>query len=134
MVIRQYIQNWETYKRVIVVSDEGSVFVDLYQQPIYDISNPVKCVIWGLFVENTFRNKGIAKQLLQYAENIIKQSGESLVAVIYENSTPLWVLEWYMKNGYEFYQRLNDTGTLLIKTISITEVLLKKDLQFMQQD
>ena len=115
MVIRQYTQNWETYKRAIIVSDEGSVFVDLYQQPIYDISDPIKCVIWGLFVEESFRNNGVATQLLQYAENIIKQSGESLVAVIYENTTRLWVLEWYIKSGYEFRQRLSDTDTLLIK-------------------
>ena len=116
--MRQYIQNWETYKRAIVVSDEGSVFVDLYKQPIYDISDPVKCIIWGLFVEEPFRNNGVAKQLMQYAENIIKQSGESLVAVIYENSTPLWVLEWYIRSGYEFRQRLSDTDTLLIKKIN----------------
>ena len=117
MVIHQYIQNWGTYRRVIVVSDEGSVFVDLYKQPIYDISELVKCVIWGLFVEYPFRNNGVAKQLMQYAENIIKQYGESLVAVIYENPTPLWVLEWYIKSGYEFRQRLNDTDTLLIKKL-----------------
>lgn len=118
MTIRQYSQNWETYKREIVVSDEGSLFVDLYQQPIYDISNPVKCVIWGLFVEKTFRNKGIAKQLLQYAENIIKQSGESLVAVICDGSTHIWVWEWYKKCGYEFCQRLNDSDTILIKKLN----------------
>ena len=118
MVIRQYIQNWETYKRAIVVSDEGSVFVDLYKQPIYDISDLVKCIIWGLFVEEPFRNNGVAKQLMQYAENIIKQSGESLVAVIYENTAPLWVLEWYIKSGYEFRQRLSDTDALLIKKIN----------------
>ena len=118
MTIRQYSQNWETYKRVIIVSDEGSVFVDLYQQPIYDISNPVKCVIWGLFVEKPFRNKGVAKQLIQYAENIIKQSGESLAAVICDGSTPIWVWEWYKKSGYEFCQRLNDSDTLLIKKLN----------------
>lgn len=118
MVIRQYIQDWETYKRAIVVSDEGSVFVDLYKQPIYDSSDSVKCIIWGLFVGEPFRNNGIAKHLMQYAENIIKQAGESLVAVIYENTTPLWVLEWYIRSGYVFRQRLNDTGTLLIKKLN----------------
>ena len=117
MEIHHYIQNRKDYKRVIVVSDKGSVFVDLYQQPIYDFDITIKSEIWGLFVEETFRNKGIAKQLLQYSENIVKQFGESCVALVWNNSTPLWVLEWYKKSGYKFCQYLNDIDTLLIKEI-----------------
>ena len=117
MEIRHYIQNWKDHKRVIVVSDKGSVFVDLYQYPLYPRCNSVKSEIWGLFVEETFRNKGIAKQLLQYAENIVKQFGESCVALVWNNSTPLWVLEWYKKSGYKFCKPLNYVDTLLVKEI-----------------
>lgn len=117
MEIRHYIQNWKDYKRVIVFSDKGSVFVDLYQQPLYDSNPPIKSEIWALFVEESFRNKGIAKQLLQYAENIVKQFGESCVALVWNNSTPLWVLEWYKKSGYKCCQSLNDTDILLVKEI-----------------
>ena len=117
MEIRHYIQNWKEHKRVIIVSDKGSVFVDLYQYPLYPHCNSVKSEIWGLFVEETFRNKGIAKQLLQYAENIVKQFGESCIAIVWDNSTPLWILEWYKKSGYKFCQYLNDTDTILIKEI-----------------
>mgnify|MGYP006971541182 CR=1 FL=1 len=35
MEIHHYIQNWKDYKKVIVVSDEGSVFVGLYEFPVY---------------------------------------------------------------------------------------------------
>ena len=118
MEIRHYIQNWKDYKRVIVVSDKGSVFVDLYQQPLYyAFDTSIKSEIWSLFVGESFRNKGIAKQLMQYAENVIKQFGESCVAVVCNSSTPLWVLEWYKKIGYKFCQYLNDTDTLLVKNI-----------------
>lgn len=117
MEIRHYIQNWKDYKRVIVFSDKGSVFVDLYQYSLYSHCNSTKSEIWGLIVEETFRNKGIAKQLLQYAENIVKQFGESCVAVVWNNSTPIWVLEWYKKSGYKFCQYLNDTEALLVKEI-----------------
>lgn len=117
MEIRHYIQNWKDYKRVIVVSDKGSVFVDLYQQPLYDFDTAIKSEIWALYVGESFRNKGIAKQLLQYAENIVKQFGESCVALVWNNSTPLWVLEWYKKSGYKVCQYLNDTEALLIKEI-----------------
>ena len=117
MEIHHYIQNWKDYKRVIVVSVEGSVFVDLYQQPLYDFDITIKSEIWALYVGESFRNKGIAKQLLQYAENIIKQFGESCVALVWNNSTPLWVLEWYKKSGYKFCKSLNDVDTLLIKEI-----------------
>lgn len=117
MKIHHYIQNWESYKRIIIVSDKGSVFIDLSQQPLYTFCNYVKSEIWGLFVEESSRNKGIARQLMQYAENIIKKLGESYVAVVWNNSTPLWVLEWYKKSGYKFCQYLNDTDTLLIKEI-----------------
>ena len=117
MEIRHYIQSWKDYKRVIVVSDKGSVFVDLYQQPLYPHCSPVKSEIWALFVEESIRNKGIAKQLMQYAENIVKQFGESCVAVVWNNSTPLWILKWYEKSGYKVCRPLNYVDTLLIKEI-----------------
>ena len=77
----------------------------------------IKSEIWALFVEESIRNKGLAKQLMQYAENVIKQFGESCVAVVWNSSTHLWVLEWYKKSGYKFCQYLNDTDTLLVKNI-----------------
>ena len=117
MEIHHYIQNWKDYKRVIVVSVEGSVFVDLYQQPLYDFDTTIKSEIWALYVGESFQNKGIAKQLLQYTENIVKQFGESCVVLVWNNSTPLWVLEWYKKSGYKFCKSLNDIDTLLIKEI-----------------
>lgn len=118
MEIRHYIQNWKDHKRVIVVSDKGSVFVDLYQQPLYyTFYTFIKSEIWSLFVGESFRNKGIAKQLLQYSENIVKQFGESYVALVWNNSTPLWVLEWYKKSGYKVCRSLNYVDTLLIKEI-----------------
>ena len=118
MEIRHYIQNWKDYKRVIVVSDKGSVFVYLYQQPLYyAFDTPVRSEIWSLFVGESFRNKGIAKQLLQYAENIVKQFGESCVALVWNNSTLLWVLKWYKKSGYKLCKSLNYVDTLLVKEI-----------------
>ena len=116
MKIHHYIQNWESHKRIIIVSDKGSVFVELSYQYLYHNHN-VKAEIWGLFVLESFRNKGVAKQLMQYAENIVKQFGESCIAIVWDNSTPLWILEWYKKSGYKFCQHLNDTDTLLIKEI-----------------
>ena len=118
MEIHHYIQNWKDHKRVIIVSDKGSVFVDLYQQPLYyAFDTSIKSEIWSLFVGESFRNKGIAKQLLQYAENIVKQFGESYVALVWNNSTPLWVLEWYKKSEYKVCRPLNYVDTLLIKEI-----------------
>lgn len=117
MEIHQYVQDWETYKRIIIVSDKGSVFIELSQNSLYDLCNHVKSEIWGLFVGEPFRKEGIAKQLMQYAENIIKQYGETCIAVVWNSSTPLWVLEWYKKSGYKFCQYLNDTDTLLVKKI-----------------
>lgn len=117
MEIHHYIQDWKSYKRIIIVSDKGSVFIDIAQQPLYTLCNTVKSEIWGLFVEETFRNKGIAKKLIQYAENIIKQYKESYIAIVWNNSTPLWVLEWYKKSGYKFCKYLNNTDILLIKEI-----------------
>ena len=35
MEIHHYIQNWKDYKKVIVVSNKGSVFIDLYEYPLY---------------------------------------------------------------------------------------------------
>ena len=103
MEIHQYVQDWETYKRIIIVSDKGSVFIELSQNSLYDLCNHVKSELWGLFVGD--------------AENIIKQYGETCIAVVWNSSTPLWVLEWYKKSGYKFCQYLNDTDILLVKKI-----------------
>ena len=53
MEIHHYIQDWKSYKRIIIVSDKGSVFVDLYQYPLYPHCSPVKSEIWALFVEES---------------------------------------------------------------------------------
>ena len=116
MKIHHYIQNWESHKRIIIVSDKGSVFIELSNQYLYN--HNVKAEIWGLFVLESFRNKGVAKQLIQYAEDTLKQFGEYYVAIVWNNSTPIWVLEWYKKIGYKFCKYLNNSDTLLIKEIN----------------
>lgn len=118
MEIHYYIQDWKSYKRIIIVSDKGSMFIDISQKPLYTLCNSVKSEIWGLFVEETFRKEGIAKQLIQYAEDTLKQFGEYYVAIVWNNSTPIWVLEWYKKIGYKFCKYLNNSDTLLIKEIN----------------
>ena len=116
MEIHHYIQNWKSHKRIIIVSNKGSVFVELSNQYLYHNHN-LKAEIWGLFVLESFRNKGVAKQLMQYAETLSKQFGESCVAVVWDSSTPSWILKWYKKSGYKFSKHLNNAETLLIKNI-----------------
>lgn len=59
------------------------------------------CYILCLYVMKEHRKKGLAASLLQRAEEYGKSKG-CTKAVLYwkEEDSPMWVLQWYARNGY----------------------------------
>lgn len=98
MKIKQYTQDWLDRKRIILVSDMGSVFVDVDYSPD-DFG--ARAFIWGLFVKTEYRRKGVGGQLLARAEEAARWLGQTIVALEWERPTPQWVYDWYVRKGYD---------------------------------
>lgn len=98
MRIRQYEQIWPECRRIILVSNKGSVFVDISNIPD---EHQTKAFIWGLNVNAEYRCKGIGKLLLERAEDVVRSFRECSVSLIWGKPTPQWVFNWYVRMGYE---------------------------------
>lgn len=96
--LRHYEQDWTDYKRHILICEEGVVMIDI----LHTTQNRFGCktIIWGLYVYEQHRRKGVAKQLLSMAEGIAQDNGQEIVCLEWEKPTPLWVLDWYCRMGY----------------------------------
>ena len=96
--MRTYTQYWNYKERLIIVCNEGSVFVDIIVSP-----NRIdkKAVIWGLYISQNSRNKGLGTLLLNYAEECVRQQNVNKIEIEWEISSPLWVYDWYIRNGYK---------------------------------
>ena len=58
--------------------------------------------IYGLYVCEGCRKDGLATELLKMAELIARRNGHDEVYLDWkESESPNWVLEWYLRNGYE---------------------------------
>lgn len=118
-IFKHYTQEWNGYKRIIIVADEGSCFIDICKDPILaEYEGEVR--IWGLNICPQYRNKGYGKQLLAYAENLLKQLGETIVSIEWTQYAPKWVLSWYKNSGYKVNINLNNADIILTKRL-ITE-------------
>jgi ribosomal protein S18 acetylase RimI-like enzyme len=99
-------QPWHDFTRVIIMQVHeskpvavASVQIDLYEKE--------QCwggtaYIYGLWVDKDIRRRGIAKTLLMLVEKYAKQNGHKSVILEWNlNDTPVEVLHWYIRCGYE---------------------------------
>lgn len=93
------IQTWHDFKRVLIASSHGSVQVELYNE-IQDFGSTA--FIYGLWVEPQYRRQGEAKALLRIAEDMAGKMGHKSVMLEWkEQDTPVEVLKWYIRSGYD---------------------------------
>ena len=112
--IKQYTQDWHHTQRIILVSDKGSVLVDIYTTPD---DYGARAFIWGLYVNMEHRQNGIGGQLLARAEEAARKLGHNIVALEWERPTPLWVYDWYVRRGYD-EKEFGDGCSRLYKTLT----------------
>ena len=110
--MKTYIQHWNNKERLIIVCDEGSVFVDITVSP-----NKLdrKAFIWGLNVYPDYRGMGFGSSLLKYTEDCVKKQNIDKVELEWEASSPLWVYNWYVRKGYKEIE-FNEGYSRLCKT------------------
>lgn len=109
-------QTWKDEIRILITDEEnlGSVQISI---PLYisDIFGKADALIYALFVDDTHRRCGVAKRLLQLAEQQAKLNGVKIIGLEFnKDESESFVLEWYLKNGYKPFSK---ESSLLIKKL-----------------
>lgn len=109
-------QTWKDEIRILITDEEnhGSVQISI---PYYDstISGKADALIYALFVDNNHRRCGVAKHLLQLAEQQAKLNGVKIIGLEFnKDESENFVLKWYLNNGYKPFSKKSN---LLIKML-----------------
>lgn len=109
-------QIWKDEVRILITDEEnlGSVQISI---PLYvsDIFGKADALIYALFVNNNHRKCGVAKHLLQLAEQQAKLNGVKIIGLEFnKDESEKFVLNWYLNNGYKPFSK---ESNLLIKTL-----------------
>ena len=109
-------QTWKDEIRILITDEEnlGSVQISI---PLYvsDIFGKADALIYALFVDNNHRRNGVAKSLLQLAEQQAKLNGVKTIGLEFnKEESPDYILDWYLRKGYKPYTK---GSSLLIKAL-----------------
>lgn len=109
-------QTWQDEIRILITDEEnlGSVQISI---PLYvsDIFGKADALIYALFVDNNYRRCGVAKRLLQLAEQQAKLNGVKIIGLEFnKDESENFVLNWYLNNGYKHFSKKSN---LLIKML-----------------
>lgn len=92
-------QTWAQRNLYLILADGGSVQLDIYRRPQGE--HGIVAFIHNLWVQPFCRRKGTARQLLDKAENIVRNLGLDALYLEWEEAdTPRWMLEHYIRRGY----------------------------------
>ena len=110
-------QTWKDEIRILITDEEhlGSVQISI---PLYvsDIFGKADAFIYALFVDDTHRRCGVAKHLLQLAEQQAKLNGVKTIGLEFnKDESESFILKWYLKNGYKPF--ISKESNLLIKKL-----------------
>ncbi len=109
-------QKWKDEIRILITDEQnyGSVQVSI---PCYNskISGKADALIYALYVDSGYRRKGVAKRLLQIAEQQANSNGIQVIGIEFDKEeSESFVLAWYLKNGYKPFSK---RSKLLIKEL-----------------
>lgn len=109
-------QTWKDEVRILITDEEnlGSVQISI---PLYDsdIFGKADALIYALYVDSSYRRKGIATKLLQLAEHQIKLNGLQIAGIEFDKEeSERFVLDWYFRSGYKPFSK---RSKLLIKKL-----------------
>lgn len=109
-------QTWNDEIRILITDEEnlGSVQISI---PLYvsDIFGKADAIIYALWVDIPHRRHGVAKRLLQLAEQQAKLNGVKTIGLEFnKDESDSFVLDWYFRSGYKPF---NKKSNLLIKKL-----------------
>ena len=113
-------QHWSEDIRMLITDEQnhGSVHVCIPKKaedrPAHGRAD---ALIHNLWVDEQHRGHGVAKRLLETAEKEARHHGVKSVALAWEKvDSPLWVLHWYERLGYDEAEFSNHSS-LLVKRL-----------------
>lgn len=109
-------QTWKDEIRILITDEEnlGSVQISI---PLYvsDIFGKADALIYALWVNVVHRRNGVAKHLLQLAEQQAKLNGVKTIGLEFvKDESDRFVLDWYLRSGYKLFDKKSN---LLIKKL-----------------
>ena len=109
-------QTWKDEIRILITDEEnlGSVQIAI---PLYvsDVFGKADALIYALWVDVVHRRCGVAKRLLQLAEQQAKLNGVKTIGLHFvEEESDRFVLDWYLRSGYKPFSKKSN---LLIKKL-----------------
>lgn len=109
-------QTWKDEIRILITDEEnlGSVQISI---PLYvsDIFGKADALIYALCVDILYRRRGVAKHLLQLAEQQAKLNGVKTIGLEFnKDESDRFVLDWYLRSGYKPFDKKSN---LLVKKL-----------------
>ena len=99
MIIQE--QKWSDHTRIVFVEEHSSVMLELFDEPQFGTLR-MTAFVFNLWTSPEYRRHGQAARMLSAAERTALQRGHSSVFLDWElKESPLEILDWYMRNGYE---------------------------------
>lgn len=112
-------QKWYWSDHILITDDiyNASVQVAVFKCQELKDEYHADALIYALYVDQPYRKRGIGKDLLKQAEQLARDSHCRVVALEwYEQETPRWTLEWYLRQGYND-TRFGRDCALLVKDL-----------------
>lgn len=109
-------QTWKDEIRILITDEEGLGSVQI-SIPLYvsDIFGKADALIYALWVGILYRRRGVAKHLLQLAEQQAKLNGVKTIGLEFnKDESDRFVLDWYLRSGYKSFDKKSN---LLIKKL-----------------
>lgn len=109
-------QTWNDEIRILITDEDnlGSVQISI---PLCfsDIFGKADALIYALWVDAVHRGRGVAKHLLQLAEQQAKLNGVKIIGLeFHKDESDRFVLDWYLRSGYAPFDK---ESNLLIKKL-----------------
>ena len=105
-----YLTEWKDRDNVIIsmwklesVVSEAANQVGVVELTVYkNGEHEGEALVWNLYVDETERRKGLARELMNEARKIAKHLGAHACVLEWSlRESPNWVFDWYCRLGYE---------------------------------
>lgn len=96
-------QKWGDFTRVLVVDEEnhGSVIVKIPHSDELKAESSADAILYALYVDEPYRHKGVAKQLMEMAEAKARNMHCKTIALEWDRrEAEQWVFNFYERSGY----------------------------------
>ena len=102
-----YITEWKDKDNVIIslwhYDYDTSEQVGVVELAVYKHGeHEGEALVWNLYVDEEYRRKGLARELMQEAHKTAKHLGVKVTALEWSlKESPQWVFDWYCRLGYD---------------------------------